>query len=314
MDNITRLIPMRMVAQRTGLSSHVIRAWEKRYQAIEPHRTETNRRLYSQKDVDRLTMLRQLTQHGHSISSIAQLDDDELRDRLSEVLETLSMTQDYVSESLPNVQELLSRCCIAIQDYDREALEEVLLMAQVELSQPQLLEELIGPLLKWVGEGWHNGSIRIAQEQIATAGIRNFLGNIQLMRNVKNTLGNIVLATPSEQDHEFGALMASIAAASQGWRCIYLGTRLPPQEIAIAASKTNASVVALSITSFEKIATIQQELNTLCNLLPKDITIIVGGTGIEGQKERFEEQNILVAQSIKHFTDLISDEFIQGTM
>jgi len=310
MDNITRLIPIRMVAQRTGLSSHVIRAWEKRYQAIKPHRTETNRRLYSQKDVDRLTMLHQLTQHGHSISSVAQLDDEELSERLSEVLETLAITQEYVNESFPSVQELLSRCFHAIEEYDREALEEVLLMAQVELSQPQLLEELIAPLLKRIGEDWHSGSIRIAQEHIATAGIRNFLGNILLMRNVKNTLGTIVLATPSEQGHEFGSLMASIAAASQGWRCIYLGTRLPPQEIAIAVAKTDATVVALSITAFEKKAIIQQELNTLCSLLPKDVTVIVGGTGIDGQAEELKRQNILVAESIKHFSELIRQEFI----
>ena len=314
MDNSTRLFPMRTVSERTGLTSHVIRAWEKRYEAVQPHRTDTNRRLYSQLDVERLTMLRQLTQHGHTISSIAQLGDEELRDRLSEVLNTLSTDQDILSQSVPSAHDLLAQCFQAIQEYDREALEEVLLIAQVELSQPQLLEELIAPLLKWIGEGWHNGSIRIAQEHIATAGIRNFLGNIQLMRNTNNTLGTIVLATPSEQDHEFGALMASIAAASLGWRCIYLGTRLPPQEIALAVSKTNATVVALSITSFEKVTTIQQELNTLCNLLPKNITIIVGGAGIEGHKERFEQQNILVAQSLKHFSDLIANESIQASI
>jgi len=52
-----KIHPMRIVARRTGLSSHVIRAWERRHNAIEPARTPTNRRLYSDNDIERLQKL-----------------------------------------------------------------------------------------------------------------------------------------------------------------------------------------------------------------------------------------------------------------
>ena len=59
--------PIKVVALRTGLSAHVIRIWEQRYGAVEPERTATNRRLYSPGQIERLNLLREVTQAGHSI-------------------------------------------------------------------------------------------------------------------------------------------------------------------------------------------------------------------------------------------------------
>ena len=70
------------VARRTGLNQSTIRMWEARYQAVEPFRTQTNRRLYREQDIERFILLRSLTQKGNSISSIANLELDDLRKRL----------------------------------------------------------------------------------------------------------------------------------------------------------------------------------------------------------------------------------------
>lgn len=72
------------VVRRTGLSAPNIRMWEKRYGAVVPERTATNRRIYSKKDVERLSLLHRLTERGHSISNIANLSLADLRERLSE--------------------------------------------------------------------------------------------------------------------------------------------------------------------------------------------------------------------------------------
>lgn len=65
--------PIQLVARLTRLTAHVIRIWEQRYRAVEPQRTPTMRRLYSQRDIERLNLLRELTQAGHSIGQVAQL-------------------------------------------------------------------------------------------------------------------------------------------------------------------------------------------------------------------------------------------------
>ena len=79
---------IKVVAQRTGLSAHVIRIWEKRYGAVEPERTGTNRRLYSDEQVERLSLLREITQHGHSIGHVAKLPTEKLRELATQSLVT----------------------------------------------------------------------------------------------------------------------------------------------------------------------------------------------------------------------------------
>lgn len=71
--------PIRLAARPTGLTTHVIRIWEQRYQAVEPERTPSNHRLYSQRDIERLSLLRDVTRAGHSIGQMARLSNDELR-------------------------------------------------------------------------------------------------------------------------------------------------------------------------------------------------------------------------------------------
>lgn len=72
------------VVARTGLSAAVIRMWEKRYGAVEPRRTDTNRRLFSPRDVQRLARMKQLTDRGHAISRIAGLGAEQLQALIKE--------------------------------------------------------------------------------------------------------------------------------------------------------------------------------------------------------------------------------------
>src|SRR5271166_5946292 len=70
--------PIQVVVRETGLSAHVLRVWEKRYGAVVPQRTATQRRAYSESDVHRLKLLRQATLLGHPIGSVAGLPDEAL--------------------------------------------------------------------------------------------------------------------------------------------------------------------------------------------------------------------------------------------
>src|SRR6187551_1036823 len=70
---------IKAVARRTGLTAHVIRIWEKRYGAVKPERTGTNRRLYSEEQIERLSLLREVTRSGHSIGPVAKLPLEKLR-------------------------------------------------------------------------------------------------------------------------------------------------------------------------------------------------------------------------------------------
>src|SRR5512141_2772591 len=82
-ESQTPRYPVRLVALRTGLTPHVLRAWERRYGVVSPARTEGGQRLYSDLDIERLRLLRRLTDRGHAIGRIASLPIPELA-RLNE--------------------------------------------------------------------------------------------------------------------------------------------------------------------------------------------------------------------------------------
>ena len=70
-------------ARLTGLTTHTIRAWEGRYQAITATRDAAGRRRYSPADVERLTKLKQLTDLGERIGGLAGLSPAALDERLA---------------------------------------------------------------------------------------------------------------------------------------------------------------------------------------------------------------------------------------
>src|SRR5919106_699327 len=172
--------PIRVVARRTGLTSHVIRVWEKRYGAVSPMRTPTNRRLYSDSDVECLRLLHRATLTGHSIGQIAQWPTERLR--------TLVATDAMGAPSPPRTtsprplesspQPILDASLDAVERLDAVTLEEILTQTTVVLSQPVLIEQVIVPLMYRIGDRWHEGTLRVAREHLASAVVRTSLGSL----------------------------------------------------------------------------------------------------------------------------------------
>ena len=73
------------VAKLTGLTDHTIRVWERRYRAVVAARAANGRRMYSDADVEKLGLLKTLTDHGIAISQVAGDDLEELRARVREI-------------------------------------------------------------------------------------------------------------------------------------------------------------------------------------------------------------------------------------
>jgi DNA-binding transcriptional MerR regulator len=100
MNSESAAMPIGAVTQITGISSHTLRKWESRHHAVEPIRTESGRRLYTEAHVHRLCLLRDLVRQGHQISRLAGLTDA--------ALEELGATH----EQQPAVREAWSRALV----------------------------------------------------------------------------------------------------------------------------------------------------------------------------------------------------------
>ena len=289
---------MGLVVKRTGLSPHVIRIWERRYQAVSPVRTEGGHRSYLEEDVLRLILLRQLTEAGHKISGIAKLTTLEL--------EAISgRTQiSPTSRAIPGTEEMrIAEMVQSIAAMDRVGLQENLRQSAVKLGAHASLEKIIGPLTEKVGEMWREGTLNAAHEHFATVAIREFLwGSIQPYSASSNAPA-LLVTTPSGQLHELGAIIVGAAAADIGWRTIYLGPSLPPAEISHAAVQNEVRAVALSIIYPEDDPSLPRELETLRSYLPESIPIIVGGRAAGAYSDALDKIGVVQPRTLSALYD-----------
>ncbi|MCU0332527.1 MAG: MerR family transcriptional regulator [Ignavibacteriaceae bacterium] len=295
--------PIKVVSQMTGLSVHVIRAWEKRYSVVEPDRTDTNRRLYSEEDIEKLKLLNDALRLGHHIGGIANLSLSELKNLLSKENHSTVEIKNGLSSTISSessVDETFSECIEAIKNYDAKKLESVLLNSSTRLTQPVLLENLVVPLVYKIGEMWHNGEIRVANEHLASSVIRGFLFNLLESYSVSDSAPVVISATPRGQDHELGALIVGVVAASSGWKVIYLGSNLPAEEIGAVVSHLNARIVALSIVYPNDDPLLPRELRKIKQILPSGVSIIAGGRSANGYLDVLDEIGALVVKDSKH--------------
>jgi methanogenic corrinoid protein MtbC1 len=173
--------------------------------------------------------------------------------------------------------------------------------ADLHLGHAQLVEQVIEPLMRRIGELWHEGSMRIADEHLASAVVRRFIDGIRHGLQADSNAPHLVVTTPAGQMHEIGALLVSTLAAAANWRVTYMGPNLPAEEIAIAAQANRARAVALSIVYPVDDPALGHELLKLRQALDENIAIVVGGRAAQNYQPILARIN---AVQLSALTDL----------
>jgi methylmalonyl-CoA mutase cobalamin-binding domain/chain len=287
---------IKVAARRCGLTTHVIRVWEKRYDAVSPDRTDTNRRLYSEEEIERLNLLRLATESGHSIGTVAKLPTERLRKLVEDSLTASPRAQ---KAQPPSAGDVVESAVNSTKNLNAAELESILGRAAVTFGQHGLLENVISPFAVRIGELWQTGVITAAHEHFASAVIRNFLIRNSRPYGLNGGTPTLVVATPAGQLHEIGAVMAAAAANDMGWRVIYLGTSLPAVEIAGAAIQNKARAVALSVVFPGDDPSLPAELESLRKHLPAETKIIAGGRAVESYKATLQKIGAIQSRDLR---------------
>jgi len=279
--------PIRLVANRTGLSVDLIRAWEKRYHVVDPARSDTKRRLYSDYDIERLRLIRIAKQNGRRLVDVAPLTLEALRDVVSEDSRYDRAQENQAEVYRPSwtsplessdTQYDIDAMLFAVQTMDQHRFDQLLQEGLVKQSLPAYLETVIGPLLREIGESTRLGKLRIAHEHMATAHLRTFIGALRFRETYTGNEPKIVITTPTGQLHELGALMIAALVSVDGWLPVYLGPNTPADEIVACALQSGARVVSLSLTYPADDPRIPTELTRLRTQLDGRIPVLIGGS------------------------------------
>jgi len=264
--------PIGVVTERTGLSAHVLRAWERRYDVVRPSRGADGHRLYSDADVERLALLHRATRAGHSVATVVTLPTDQLRALVAE-----DAARATTRPAAPGSYR--EQAMVAVRSLAPERLGVVLRRALLSLGAVTFIDDVVAPLMVEIGDEWHAERITVAQEHAATAAVLHLLGSLIRELDLPDAASRVALATPRGERHALGAMMAAAAASHDGWHVTWLGPDLPASQIATAAAEANAAIVALSVATGA--TGLEDELHALRQLLPPHIPLLVGGAGAE---------------------------------
>ena len=290
--------PIRVVANRTGLTTATLRAWERRYGVVHPTRSEGGQRLYSDADVHRLRVLARAVGAGRSISQVAELDTEAVEQLIQQDLDA-SLLESGARE--PARVELVRYAYGLVEAMRAEQLEKFLMRAAVSLRPAEVVSDILVPLLAQIGESWSRGDMGAGSEHVASVAIRRYLEWLTDTVQLDSNAPLAVTGTPAGQRHEFGALLAGVVAADAGWGVRFLGPDLPASEIGRGAEQLGGSLILLSAVYPELEPEVVDDLIEMKDALPDRIDLVIGGGGAASYHDRWSSGGILYFETLDHF-------------
>ena len=305
---------IQVASQLSGVASATIRAWEKRYHAVLPSRAENKHRLYSEKDIEKLTLLSRLTELGQSIGKVAHLELPELKEIYSTLLHKPYDEKEIVSSSLSSTdrENILRNFHLAIAAYKLDILSHEFEKTRDLLNPKELCLDILVPLFQEIGNKVHRGELSVAQEHAVSAIARFHIGYVINKHYQKNSSKNemVIITTPEGELHEIGILCASLLCVHHNLKFIYLGPNLPAEALASATNALDATTIMMGLTKGSEISatqTIFDYLNTLNQHLLKSPKIVIGGNLKLNSKMELEKKKISFFPSLHALDDYLKN-------
>ncbi len=282
---------IKSVAAITGLSSHSIRKWEKRYSLFRLERGANGYRTFTEEDIQFLLFLKSQLDTGQTIGQLAQTGTGALR----ETMNALPLNLESIPLSFRReAQELVQ----AGRNHDIQTITGHLTTWVEHHGWEHALIQIIFPVLQVVGDLWHQGGLSISAEHHISQSVRQHLLSA-LQASATNSSAQAVVACVPGDYHEIGPLATTLLLQQQGWNSLYLGPNASFEVLQVALRRRQAKLMILSCileppdeTMKKWIDTITQDLQPMCH-------VIVGGTGFAKYAEELATHNIFYLRTIQ---------------
>jgi DNA-binding transcriptional MerR regulator len=225
---------MSQVETLTGIKSHTLRIWERRYNFLKPQRTDTNIRFYSDYEIRKLLNIAILMNKGYRISKIDKMSDEELGELIIELHANPS------GEFADDIN-LLTLSMLEMKEGDFDSVFRRHVMRNGITST---VVNLIYPFLDHIGILWSTYSAIPAQEHFISNLIRQkIVAAIDSIPQPSSGAKKIIMFLPELENHEIGLLLASYIAKDLGWIVYYLGQNVPLVNIVEVQEIVNSNLM-----------------------------------------------------------------------
>ncbi|MEK7311970.1 MAG: cobalamin-dependent protein [Chloroflexota bacterium] len=221
---------IKAVCVQTGIRAVTLRAWERRYNLLTPHRTDSNYRLYSERDVALLRWLKARVDSGMSISSAAA-ELVEMREN-GKWPDQMPVLQPPVPVQAPNPpSQYAERLFRALVGLDEATASAVLAEAHSLFDLTSVCAEIMTPCLVKIGEAWHDGDILISTEHLSSNYLRGRLVNLMQSFPARRAAPRVIMGCAPSEQHEIGMLILAVLLRRDGYRVDYLGANIPAEDL-----------------------------------------------------------------------------------
>jgi DNA-binding transcriptional MerR regulator len=277
----------------SGIKAHTIRIWEKRYHLLEPSRTETNIRSYSDNDLRRILNVALLIKNGYKISNIVALDEAKLQ---SEVIR--------FNKSVDDPEKNIDQLVYCMVNLDTTGFNQLLDKISDESGFSKTIQQVIFPLFERIGILWQAGSIFVAHEHFVSNLIRNKLISETARLNPRESSGTILFFLRENEMHELGLLFFNYLAAQEGFKGVYLGQSLPFSDLSDFLVNNEFNFICTSFIQAIEKSEMEQYLANLSLAFNRN-KILISGRQIAILKPKLPS-NVVVIKNSNDFIRRIS--------
>lgn len=289
---------IKVLSERTGVRPVTLRAWERRYDLLDPERLDNNYRLYSERDIQVIRWITSLLDEGLSISNaVREFKRQRSQGQFPQALKTVQAPEPTKEPQHPP-QYYADRLYSALIAHQETPALEILDQVQSMFDLITIFLEIISPSLYEIGDAWYRGEIRIATEHFSSNLIRGVLLNLLQAFPVYSSAPHLLVGCAPEEFHEIASLMLSVLLRREGYQVEFLGSDLPMEDLVIYAEDVSADMVIVS-AGFDRTARPLFKMQAMLNELPNKPIFGFGGRYFnENPAAREEMQGVFLGSKV----------------
>lgn len=293
---------IKVISDSCGIKPHTLRVWEQRYGVFKPERSDSGQRIYNEDDLKKAKLLARLVEQGHSISSLASYNLDELQ----KMLETHS---DHIeSQNLLLHKAKTEKLLKHLLDYKTEQVASELQHLRMTYGAKEFIFNIVLPTMREIGILTMKGKYTVTQEHIISTIIRDQLSQL-FLPNIGDKRQQVALATPDGNLHELAIIIADILCRINRVPTRYLGAAHPAECLSEALNALGCPNLILGVLSSDQWDYQRDIVDYLTKLdlkLTEEVSVVLGA-GFPIELPEFK--HIKKVEFIESFENL--DEYLR---
>lgn len=276
---------IKTVSKILGIPTSTIRTWEQRYHIINPVRTQSGHRLYSDQDIADLSWIKQQIEHkGMTISQAVHL----LKQKRHEGPLWFQLEERETKLVQGRFQAIIEQSYDSFVNLDMYRAQNILDYCFSMFHYEEVFDEILIPILTKLGDEWRSKNIYAAQEHFTCNLISQRFHNLFRLFPVYHSLPRMMAFCPLGEHHQIGLLRFTLFLRKHGVDVIYIGANNPYEGIKKLISKHSIKIIALSLSNPKLVPFINVMIEDILKDFP-EMKFALGGRAFRIQKDTLRE-------------------------